>query len=328
MTSEEKELNIIDIIKEFFAWIGRILKKMGMEFLSFIRFSFQKIWTLLIFFVLGVIAAIVLSFCFRTYESNVVLKLNVSDSYTFNELTKSLDAEIVSDKSLADRLNITDSIADNIVSIKPHFVIDNNNNGTADRIDEDDEFVETVEYVRMEDQSLVHVRMKDQLSVTVRSKDLYSFPVIQEGLVYFYSNNEMFKKEKEIQLLQQQQTLDLLQREINRLDSLSNYEYFKVPKNRTLMVDSQAIMLGEKAKQLYYVDITQLKNKKDSIQKVEEIYGTIVTVIKPFTVSKAPVNSLPKLLVICCFSFLLLGYIVALCSRYKNQIWTFLNEKK
>lgn len=318
MASEGKEMDLIDIIKEFSAWVGNILKSIGMGFLEFIRFSFQQIWVLIIFLILGIAAAVFLSSTSKAYESNLILKLNVSDSYAFYELTKSLDARIVSDQSLAERLNIPDSVADNIVSIKPHFVIDENKNGTADWIDKKDKFVETKN----------SVRMRDRLSITVRSKDLYSFPIVQEGLIYFYSNNELFKAEKEIRIRQQQQTLELLQREIDRLDSLSNFDYFRNPINRTLKVDSQAIMLGEKPKQLYYADIANLKYQRDSIQQVEEIHNAIVTVIKPFTVSKSPVNGLFKMLVICCAFFLVLGYIVALCLKFRTQIWNFLNEKK
>ena len=318
MASEGKEMDLIDIIKEFFTWVGNILKSMGMGFLEFIRFSFQQIWILIIFLILGVAVAVFLSSTSKAYESNLILRLNVSDSQTFYELTKSLDAKIVSNQSLGERMNITDSVANNIVSIKPHFVIDENNNGTADWIDIKNKFVETKN----------NVRMKDRLSITVRSKDMYSFPVIQQGLIYFYSNNELFMAEKEIRLRQQQQTLELIQREIDRLDSLSNFDYFRNPINRTLKVDSQAIMIGEKTKQLYYADIANLKYRKDSIQQVEEIHSAIVTVIKPFTVSKSPVNGLFKMLVICCAFFLVLGYIVALCLKFRTQIWSFLNEKK
>jgi len=318
MASEKKELDLIDIIKEFFAWIGKMLKGIGIGILEFIRFSFQQIWILIIFLILGVAVAVLMFFTTKTYESNLILRLNVSDSHVFYELTKSLDARIVSDQSLAERLNISDSVADNIVSIKPHFIIDENNNGTADWIDVRGNFVETRN----------SVRMRDQLSITVRSKDLYSFPVIQEGLIYFYSNNELFIAEKELRARQQRQTLEFIQREINRLDSLSNFKYFRNPINRTLTVDSETITFGERPKQLFHTDIADLRTQKDSIQKVSEIHNTIVTVIKPFTVSRTPVNGLFKLLVIYCFIFLSLGYIFALYLKYRNQIWKFLNEKK
>lgn len=319
MASERKELDLVEIIKEFSAWVGKILKNIGMGFLEFIRFSFQNLKILIPVFVVGMIAAVTLSSVDKTYKSDMVLQLNVSNSYNVIELTKSLDAGLVSENSLGERLNIADSIADAITSIKGHFVIDMFNNNTPDWVDYKDKF---------EEKGTTHVRMLDRINITVKTKDLYSFPVIQQGLVYFYVNDEVLKAENELRFKQQLEALDIITRQIARLEKLSDTEYFKEPAYRTLTLDSQALVLGEKPKQLYHREIEKLNAQKDSLQIIMELQGDAVTVVKPFTVTKTPVRSLLKMIVYCGFIAILLGYIIAVIVQYRKQIWDFLNEKK
>jgi len=314
-----EEIDIITLVKKTFNVIGSFFRNTGKNFLYFIRFSYRNVKLLAVFLLIGVALGVVFSQLNKIYKSDITFRLNVSNANTFFDLTKSLDNKVVSDQSLAQKLNLPDSTADAIGKIKPHFIIDYFNNKTPDFIDEKDNFVE---------KDTINVKMRDRLNIEVRTKNIFSFQQIQDGLIYFFSNNEAFKEEKDVHQQQLHQSIDFIEREVKRLEDLSNFEYFNVPKKISLAVDSTGLVVGEKPRQLYYRDITRLLNQKDSLEKVLTYSVDVVSVIKPFAPIKKNENGLIKMSFVFGVSFLILGYILAAFLKYRKQISDFLNEKE
>jgi len=312
-----EEIDIITLVKKTLNVIGSFLKNTGKNFLYFVRFSYRNFKLLAIFVLIGVVAAVVFSQLNKTYKSDLTFKLNVSNANTFSDLAKSLDTKVINDQSLAQKLNLSDSVAGAIDKIKPHFIIDYFNNKTPDFIDTKDKFVE---------KDTVDVRMQDRLNIEVCTKNIYSFPQIQDGLIYFFSNNEAFKKEKEIRENQIRNFIKYIEYEVKRLNDLSDFEYTSLPKKISLTVDSTELLMGEKPRQLYYKDITKLLRQKDSLEKVQIHSLDVVTVIKPFAPIKKNENGLIKMSVIFGGFFLILGYVFAIFFTYRKRIFEFLNS--
>ena len=312
-----EEVDIITLVKKTFDAIGSFFKAIVKNFLYFIRFSYQNFKLLAIFLLIGVGVGIFFSLTSKVYKSDLTFKLNVSEANTFFDMTKSLDTKVINEQSLAQKLDVADSIADAIKKIKPHFIIDNFNNKTPDYIDEKDNFAEL---------DTINVKMKDRLNIEVRTTNLYSFPQIQNGLIYFFSNNEMFKEENKIRQQQLNQSIEFIDREVKRLDELSDFEYFSESKPISLTVDSTALLLGEKPRQLYYKDIAKLLKQKDSLEQILLHSMDVVRVIKPFTPIKKNENGLVKMSVIFGGFFLMLGYIFTAFLQYRKKIFEFLNS--
>ncbi|MDR0873662.1 MAG: hypothetical protein LBN27_09415 [Prevotellaceae bacterium] len=312
-----EEIDIITLAQKIFGATGNFFKNIGKKFLYFIRFSYQNLKLLAIFLLIGVVAGVVFSQLCKTYKSVAIFKLNVSDANTFYDLAGSLETNVVSDQTLSAKLNLSDSITDDIDKITPHFIIDFLNNGTPDYIDDDDNFVET---------DTINVKLQNRLAIIVKTKNIHSFPKIQDGLVYFFANNDAFKEEKEVRQQQLRQSIEYIDRELKRFDELSNRDYFKESKKIELTIDSSAFMLGEKPRQLYYKDITRLMRQKDSLEKVLIYSADVVSVLKPFAPTKKNENGLIKMSLIFGCSFLVLGYITAAFRRYRKRIFDFLNS--
>jgi hypothetical protein len=312
-----EEIDIITLTNNVFSAIGRFFKEVGKNILYFIRFSYRNLMLLTIFLFIGIAVGVVFSQLNKTYKSDFTLKFNVSNANTFYDLTQSLDAEVISDQSLAERLNLSDSIADAIKEIEPRYIIDIMNNGTPDYVDEDGTFVE---------QDTITVKMQDRLNIAVSTKRLYSFPKIQDGLVYFFTNNETFRAEKEIRKQQLRQSIKFINNELDRLSKLSDFEYFNARKQISLTIDSTALLVGEKPRQLYHGDMNKLLLKRDSLEKLMLFSDEVVTVIKPFVPTKKNEYNIIKVSIIFGGIFLLIGYIVAAFRKYRKDISGFLNS--
>ena len=312
-----EEVDIITLVKKTFDVIGGFFSSAGKHFLYFVRFSYQNFKLLAVFLFIGVAAGAFYSQYFKVHKAETFLRLNVSNASTFSDLAKTLDAKVISEQSLSEKLNLPDSIVDAIVSIKPHFIIDYLNNGTPDFYDEKDDFKEL---------DTLNIKMQDRLGITVKTEHLYYFPQIQNGLSYFFNTNPAFKEEKETRQSQLRQSIEYVNNEVIRLEKLSEMEYATEPKKMSLTVDSTALLLGEKPRQLYYSDITKLLRQKDSLEKVLIYSADVVSVIKPFAPTKKNENGLIKMSVICGGFFLVLGYILAAFLKYRKKISKFLNS--
>ena len=312
-----EEVDIITLMKKTSNVIGGFFKKMGKNFLYFIRFSYKNFKLLAVFLLIGVAAGVVYSQYFKVYKADTIVRINIADASMLFDLAKTLDAKVVSEQLLSEKLNLSDSVVDAITSIKPHFIIDYFNNGTPDFYDEKDTF---------EEKDTLEVKMQDRLGITVETKQLHSFSQIQNGISYFFNTYPAFKEEKEMRQSQLKQAIEYAASEAKRLEKLSEIEYLKEPTKISLSVDTTALLVGEKPRQLYYKDVRKMLQLKDSLEKVLMYSADVISVIKPFTPTKKNENGVVKMSIAFGGFLLILGYIFAAFFKYRKQISKFLNE--
>jgi hypothetical protein len=318
--AEEKELDIVQLIGKLCSAIKKILVTILVWVGNIIKFIYRNIKTLCVFLVIGVGCAFVLSSSyFREYKGDTILKINVGDSYLFSDLTRTLIPGVQNTKSLAERLNISQEQADAIQSIDPYFVIDNHNNGTPDYIDFNYKYSES---------DTSNVRMTDRICIRIKTKDIESYPAIQNGLQYFFANNELLKKQNTLKVKHKQEVLKFFENEIVVLDSLRSVDYFKEhPKNITLNLEKQQLLFGQGHKQLYDAELGKLVETRNNAEWTLLLNSDVTTVIAPFVASRLPLNHFSKMLG---YSFpfsLLLGLICCLYWENRKKIKRFLNEK-
>lgn len=328
-SSEEIDLSqLIARIGAFFTRIGNGIIKV----LALIRNTPAKHWTLFLALTLvgGLIAYTYSSFVKKKfYESTMILSSDyLNKRIVDNSISKlNLLASETTPKGLAKVLNISDSLAKNIVRFdaKP-FVSE------ADLIEleilkeqlKNAQVNAKNEKVIQEVVDRIEIENRHAFEITVRTFSPASIKPLQEALVNYFRNNDYIKKRIEIAHINLKARREKLVRESQKLDSLKKVIYSNY---RTMAEQSRQgsnnVILSDKSVtnpvEIYNQDMQlnnelQLVDKKIYLQQDFEIVDGFTEFSEPASASKS------KIIIIGIFFGFLFGYVAVALFKFNQYL--------
>jgi hypothetical protein len=321
MTNTTNETNEIDLL-ELFRIIGNSIKSFllsvfkGLIFLFF--FGIKKVHWILLAVILGLVMGnIMFSISPRYYSSDLIAQPNgipATDMVEYiNELEKF--ASSGNPEALAISLNISDSIAENIISIKAFHYLDVNKDDMPDLVDLENEYNPRDTTVRI---------FQNRFFVQVNVLDYKIFNHVKTGLNSYIETNDYLTRLNRIRKNELNELISFSENEINKLDSLQNVDYFEKDENFSSANENRLIFLSETDKKMYYLDKQRLVQQKQRFEKELEMSTEPITIIKDFTPLTVEEN--PRGGYLLKFGSLLgiLGYLGLLVFYYRKNIQSLL----
>lgn len=256
MENEHREINLLDFIYLIFRGLARGLKRLGKSLLLLLRFSIQNSWVILAFVILAFFVGWFFTTPTRTTFKGGATILFVEEARpAIQDHMARLNSHCRT-KDLAVDLNLPESIASKIRKFEIFNYIDVKDDNIPDFVDLDDnsDFLTDT----------VNVVMNDRFYLRVSAKGLTNFKSIQQGLQTY------FDKQAGVVLLtkQGQERLETqfsaYNKEVKRLDSLANYEYFA--KSKPMVLEGgKSFVFAEKEKELFHETMFEVMEQRDQI---------------------------------------------------------------
>ncbi len=317
MSDVRKEAKEIDLI-ELFQLIGQGIKKSlvgifkGILFL--IVFGIRRTHFILLFAVTGGLMGLLLfSQTQRFYSSDLIAQPNGISSIDMvdyiNDLTSLCKKR--NKEALSFSLSLPDSIVDKIKNIEAFHYIDVNDDNIGDFID----FANTFDA-----KDTTKKIISDRIYLQVDVFDNQVFDAVRSGIFYYISSNPYLLKLNELRKKELNELIIQTKKEIIKIDSLQNVEYFSTNNELAASNESRLMFLSEKDKRMYYHDKFRLVKDKQRYEKELELATAPITIIKDFT--HLAVEENPKSGYIIKFGlwFGILGYTILLASKYHKKL--------
>ncbi len=277
----EREIDLIDLLGRFFSWCGKAIVAIGKLIYSvflWVFLFFYRTWKYYLIALLFVAAL----FAYKTrmpkyYDCNMrVQSMCVNSSYPIN---------LVNDWNY--KLQLPDSISQQIIDVNATYLIDYNGDGHPDAVEEYDSKAmkdTTTAYARKRMTHFFNVQV--QLFIKEDSTILDS---IRSALMEYLSNDAWIAEQNRIWQVQNAATIKRIQKEIEILDSLQMKEYFGENSRFGIERDGSFLMISEKDKRLFHDEILKLLGREQSAERY--FYPEAFRVIQDFTIPTTPVNT-------------------------------------
>jgi hypothetical protein len=315
-----KEINLLQLITLFFNWI----KNMLMNLLRFggylLRLCYRRKITVIIVLVISVVIGQYFARkSNRVYKAEAMAMLYGSDASTVKEVCKQIENSLSNYKltSLATKLSIPDSVANNITEIHSFYVIDYLKDKTPDKIDFGNNHSLT---------DTLNVPMQDRIYLQIKTKNINQVPQVQAAILNFFNTNSLIRNEFNSKKNEYVQQIRICDTELQRIDSLAKVSYFK-DSEKQMRFEMDKLLVGDQKKQLFYDDLLRLQSIKSYAEMQLTDFIQPVDLPSDFVVNPRPLNGrvsygLYSLLI----GFILAVIIAGLIENIKN-IFDFLNKK-
>ncbi len=287
MESEQKTREV-DLAQVFMA-IGRSIHNFFINIAKtifwLIRFGLDRWRLMIVFSVVGLLWGAGSFFDQAMYQSNMVIRTNSARSYEMKDMINNLSAYFESTvptvkHDLATKFNTDSVTVSKILSIKPHFIIDYNKDGTLDEVDVHDD------HNPRDSMNLIDLT---HLQLEVAVTDPMVFDKLRDGIVYFLKHDPYLVASNKARMDDLKEKIEMIDREILKLDSLQNTMYFREGNMPNLQLGNAQIKL-EASKQLFYNDKINLLEQKKYLKLDYDTHGEIITIISDFAPGVKPEN--------------------------------------
>lgn len=281
--SDEREIDLIAVLGKMFRGIGNaivaILKAIRYVVIWIILFFYRtyKFYLIAMIFVIGLF--IYKQYQPKVYECDMRLQtVCVNASYAIN---------LVNGWNY--NLYLPSNVSENIRDIEASYMIDYNNDGSPDAIEEysSKEMKDTTAFYakkRMIDFFNVRIKLCIEEDSTILEK-------VGNELLKYISNDKWIIEKNGIWQNQYEVTISRIRREIAILDSLQKKEYFSDEKKTGLARGGEGgyLMVAEKDQRLYHNDLLSLLKREQALERNK--YPEPFRIIQSLTIPKAPINT-------------------------------------
>lgn len=317
--NNSKEINLLQLITIVFDWLKQIGIRIINLFGHILQLSFRRKITLII--VIAVCVAVgqyMARKSARIYKAEAMAMIYGSDAQTVKEVSRQLENSLSSNNliSLATKLSLPDSVANNIAEISSFYVIDFMKDSVADVIDFENNHSLT---------DTMNVKMRDRLYLRLKTKNIAQIPQVQAALLNYFNNNKVLKSQYETKKNEFIQQIKICDSELMRIDSLAKVSYFK-ENEKQLSFDNNKLLVGEQRKQLFFGELLRLQELKSAAQNKLSNYNQPVELPASFVVNPMPLNGRFKY---CLYSILIgyiLGLLVAVFFENHKKLFSYLNR--
>lgn len=306
----ENNMNLFELIILICQKTAKLFRKIGNNLLRLFRFSVQNALILLICIVVfGVAGYFMTDWSRAKFRGTTTIFYNEAVNLLVRNHLERLDSYCHARRFKVEPA-IPDSLRKRVKAINYYNWIDSKNDGTADFVD--------FEGNKSFHNDTANVIMNDRLLIEVETNGLYELDAVQQWIQNYFDQQTELTDMAE----QGRQTVrtecDALNREIVRLDSLSNYEYFS---DKDKIISKNGILMSQ-SKTLYYDDILELISKKNALETSISRTPRNINFQNSLIVCKASSRMLAFAL------WLIAGYaiglVIAAVKRYRKEICTYL----
>lgn len=316
--------NEIDLI-ELSARIGRGIRKFFMSLIDIMLFLFvfgirKSVWLIIIVIAGATVGYFAFKSSERVYSSEMIAQPN---GFTSIDMVQYInDIHEMCEKrnylGIANAFEISEDDANKILNIEAYNFIDVNNDGIGDHVDYKYQFnaLDTTKSIIL-----------SRILIRAEVLDNMAFTEVKEGLIRYIEKNPYLltvnaHRKEELKALIWQ-----TEKEINTLDSLQGYEYYRSLEGRNSRSDGQIVVMNEKVTQLYYRDKVSLLNSKLEYEKALKLASDPITVIKNFSALQIEDNPASSYIIKYGVYSGILGYIFLIVMLFWRRIQSFLVTK-
>ncbi|HLP04652.1 MAG TPA: hypothetical protein VK152_04405 [Paludibacter sp.] len=296
-----KEINLLQLISLLGEWLKKQLGSLFRFFGYLLKLSYRQLILLAVLLAIAIgIGQFFARKSAREYQAEGMVMIHGGEAQTVREICKQLETSLGPNPatSLASKLTLPDSIAQNITGIRSFYVIDYMNDSVADVID------------YMDNHSLndtVNIRMKDRVYLRVTTRDIKQLAKVQSAILGYLNNNRLLQTQFKAKKAALQEQVEICNRESKRIDSLAKVSYFR-ENNPQLRLSNDKILLGEQSKQLFYYELLRLSRTKSEAEIKLAEYNQPAMMPSGLVANPFPLNGRLRYAI---YSFLI-GYPIAL----------------
>jgi len=322
------EIDLLDLTKRISRSTGKMFSSLfnffKNIFLQIFIFIIRKFVYLLIFFVAGAIIGGIISWREKPYyETNLIMRSNlVSNVEMINYINRihtiCNGGNII---GLSQSLNLDTAIVKSIKDLQAFWMIDINNDGIGDYLDEKKEFIDPYDTTRSKR------RLWNEFSVRLKVYDNSIIEEVQHGLELYINSNDYFIKLSEVKKARLNNLISKTDNEIFILDSLKRFEYFTKEKIPEITFEKFLIQSGEKQEaRLLHGSVLDLFGNKQSLEQELELRIDPITILEDFPPIQTSVNSLIKYIVKFSLISLAIGFIILILIDQRENIMKLKRE--
>ncbi|MDR1543635.1 MAG: hypothetical protein LBS50_04335 [Prevotellaceae bacterium] len=298
-------------VKRFFTGCA----KLG---LNMLRVSIQYFWITII--VLG-------AFVFfgwhstkpekRLYRARTVIQFAPEAKMLIENALNGLNRLSAFDREqFVEKMNITFDDAAHFRCFETYYVIDFKKDSIADVVD--------YKRIKTVPADTVNPAMPDYLALQIQLIGSHNFAPFLNGLKSFLSNQPDIARVDSMSKVILRERIAFCNRELDRLDRFSEYDYFGDKSRQTVKNDfKKGIILEPSRKNLYYVDMRNILHEKK--------YLTSIAASNPDVINYSDVNIqlLPRYyyMIFWTISGFITSSILAFAFKRRKKIWNFLKNK-
>lgn len=271
--SDEREIDLIDLMTRFFSWCGRSFKSLLLAITYFVLRNRY-------FYYVAIILVVILT----------ILQSKFADKYFYCEMVvqtkaiKSTEAiNLVNGWNY--KLQLSDSLVNSIKDINGTFVLDFNQDGIGDDFE-----TYTGKWAR--DTATVNRRLSDVFCVQAQIYSADNKVILNEikkALLDYLENDSWVINCNKIRQDENNAMIARIDNEMAVLDSLKNTEYFDIKEKYKMEKNGALMMVSEKDKHLYHNDILKLLEQKQEVER--DFYPEAFKVMQDFNTPMVSVNN-------------------------------------
>jgi hypothetical protein len=318
---KQNEINLLDLMQMFFRGLG----KFGLMLLNLLGNTLRLLYRNKVLTCIVLVLCIVFGFYLgrpsnRVYRAEAMAILNGSLAQTVKDASRRLEntSQLSDFTTLSAKLNLPDSIAHNIVGISSYYVIDFLNDSTPDMVDFKNKHSWT---------DTLNVRMPNRLYFRILTRDVSQIPVFEQAFLNYFNTDTRILSEFNVKKNSMKREIDLLDTEINRLDSMADIAYFRGFTDQQIDLRWNTLLVGEQRKQLIYKDFLYLQNLKT--KREIEFANFTAPVVMPtgFIVKPRPETGRMKYMAICGIVGVFIAIGLSLFVENRKCIFNYLSKK-
>ncbi|MEI6752684.1 MAG: hypothetical protein WCK78_05895 [Paludibacter sp.] len=317
---DNKEINLLQLLEILINWV----KLSIFTVIRFLGHLIQLLYRHIIItcFVLIVCVAGGLYFSrpeVREYKAEALGLVFGNDVQTIREVSRQLEnaSSINKQISFAKKLNLPDSIANNILSFNSYYVIEYIKDHIAITVDFSDNFSQ---------KDTMYMKMSDRVFFRLKVKNINQIPIIENAIVNYFNNNTLIQTHFQNGRKQISDQIYISKKELLRIDSLAKINYFK-ENNEQLRFDKNKLVVGEQEKQLFYKDLIKLQERLSYAECSLINYKQPLEIPSGFTVYPTPINGPIKYSFYGLFIGLIISLIISGLLENLNKINIYLKIK-
>ncbi len=322
------EIDLVDLTKKISRSTGKMLSSLfnflKTIFLQILIFIIKKFVYLLIFVVAGAIIGGIISYREKPYyETHLIMRSNLVSNVQMinyvNRIHTLCNGENII--GLSQSLNLDTTMVKSIKDLQAFWMIDKNNDGIGDYLDEKNE------YIGLYDTTRYKIRLRTEFSVRLKVYDHSIIEEVQHGLEFYINSNDYFIGISEFRKAQLNNLISKTDNEIFILDSLKRFEYFTSEEIPEITFDKFLIRSGENQEaRLLHGSVLSLFRDKQSLERDLSSASGPITILQDFPLIQTPVNTLTKYTVKFSKIFLAIGFIILILIDQRKNIMKLTRE--
>lgn len=322
------EIDLLELTKRISRSTGKMFSSLfnffKNIFLQILIFIIRKFVYLLIFVVAGAIIGGILAWREKPYyETTLTMRSNLVSNVEMIKYINRIHTLCNGQNTngLSQSLNLDTSIVKNIKDLQAFWMIDINNDGIGDYLDEKNEFIDPY------DTTGSKRRLLNEFSVRLKIYDNSIIEEVQHGMELYIDSNDYFIKLSKVKKARLNNLISKTGNEIFVLDSLKRFEYFTKEKIPEITFEKFLIQSGEKQEaRLLHGSVLDLFGNKQSLEQELALRIDPITILEDFSIIQTPVNTLIKYIEKFSLISLAIGFIILILIDQRENIMKLIRE--